>query len=118
MSGHLDDWRTAPEMSLAELKRILAHRDFQRLEALWRFEERFANGGKRRSLALRQRIRTIDPKQIDPQPLLTGADLKEIGLKEGAALGRVLRKLYNAQLNEQISNRRDALKMARVLASQ
>ncbi len=115
MSEHLDDWRTAHEMSLAQFKRILAHRDFRRLEMLWRFEERFADGGKSRSLAIRRRIKAIDPKQIDPQPLLTGADLKEIGLKEGAILGRVLRKLYDAQLNEQITNRRDALRMARSL---
>ncbi len=118
MSEHLDDWRTAHEMSLAEFKRILAHRDYHRLEAFWRFEERFANGGKRRYLAIRRRIKAIDPKQIAPPPLLTGADLKEIGLKEGAILGRVLRKLYDAQLNEQISNKRDALRMARGMVHQ
>ncbi len=118
MGEHLDDWKTVPDMPLAEFKRILAHRDFRRLEALWRFEERTSTGGKRYYLAIRRRIKAIDPKQIDPEPLVTGADLKEIGLKEGAILGRVLRRLYDAQLNEQITNRRDALKMARGMVHQ
>ncbi len=113
MSEHLGDWKSAPDMPLAEFKRLLAHRDYHRLEALWRIEERTRTDGKRHNLAIRRRIKQIDPKQIAPAPLVTGADLKEIGLKEGAILGRVLRKLYDAQLNEQITNRRDAMRMAR-----
>ncbi len=110
---HIDDWRTAHEMSLAEFKRILAHRDFRRLKVLWRIEELLFPGGKRRYLAIRRRIKRIDPKQIAPPPLVTGKDLKRMGVAEGPMFGRILRALYDAQLNEEITNRRDALKLAR-----
>jgi len=115
MAEHLTDWRTLPDGSLADLKRRLAHRDFERLQALWRVEERLATGGGRRCRAIRRRIGAIDPRQIAPPALLTGEDLMRLGLTEGARLGRVQRAVYEAQLNERVSGRRGATDLARRL---
>jgi hypothetical protein len=38
-------------------------------------------------------------------------------MKQGAAMGDILRRLYEAQLNEQIATLDDALAMARSLAA-
>jgi len=115
MAKHLNDWRTLPDASLADLKRLLAHRDCDHLQALWRVEERLATGGGRGCRSIRRRIGAIDPHQIAPPPLLTGEDLMRLGLKQGARLGRVLKAVYEAQLNERVSSRRDATDLAQRL---
>ncbi len=115
ISEHLQDWRTINDASLAEFKRLLAHWDFRRLETLWRVEEHVATDSRSRFRAIRRRIKQIDTKQIAPPPLITGKDLKRMGVVEGPMFGRILRALYDAQLNEQITDRREALRMARTL---
>ena len=70
LAGHLNDWKQAAEMSLADFKRLMAHKQFSRLLALWRA----GAGGKRRE-------RNPDPPrdppgQVDPtrngRPLTAG----------------------------------------------
>jgi hypothetical protein len=46
---------------------------------------------------------------------VTGDDLKALGLPEGPRLGRVLADIRDAQLNEDIAARRDAIRLARKL---
>ena len=118
ISEHLQDWQTINDASLAELKRLLAHRDFRRLEVLWRIEERAATDGESRFRTMRRRIKQIDTKQITPPPLITGKDLKGMGVVEGPMFGRILRAVYEAQLNEQITDRREAMRMARTLIAE
>ena len=116
ISEHLHDWKTIGDSSLAGLKRLLAHRDFGRLEMLWRIEERAASGGKTVMVrAIRRRIGKIDPRRISPPPLVTGSDLKKMGVGESPVLGRILRAVYEEQLNERIAGRREAMQMARNL---
>ncbi len=116
MAQHRDDWRTADELSLAELKRLMANANFERLRALWRVEERRQRGEERQAETLEQRVRAVSPERVSPPPLLGGADLMEhFGLDEGPRLGRVLAELYDAQLNELISTPDEALDLARRL---
>jgi len=118
MVRHRDHWRTLPEASLAELKRLLVHRDFARLERLWRIRERDATGTTSSCRALRRRIAGIDPERIDPPPLLSGRDLMDLGVPEGPRLGRILAAVREAQLNEQITTRRAALSLARKMMTE
>ncbi len=115
LAEHLHDWPNMPQAPLAEVKRRLAHRDYGRLERLWQIEERAASGGNRHFRAIRQRVRAIDRSQIAPPPLLSGEQLKAMGCEEGRRLGTILSAVYEAQLNEEIRNRRSAARLARKL---
>ena len=113
--AHLDDWRTMARAPLAELKRLLAREHFVKLEHLWRARERLVAGGQEEAQAIRRRIEQIDPAHIAPPPLVTGEALKQLGLTEGPELGRILAAVYDAQLNETIRTREEALALAREL---
>ena len=112
-SKHLDDWRKAAAMPLCDFKRLMANTNFSRLRALWWFEERRQTGGESHNRRIGRRAGGIPKNKIAPPPLVTGADLIGMGLSEGAKLGRILRAIYNAQLNEQITSRGQAMKKAR-----
>ena len=50
------------------------------------------------------------------RPLVTGADLRAIGVAEGPQLGRILSSLRAARLNGAVSSREEELALARVLS--
>jgi poly(A) polymerase len=112
LAGHLGDLPRSEAFSLADLKRLMANRNFKRLLALWRVEESLRTGKTCLTAALSRRAGKIDPSKVAPPPLLTGMDLKGIGLKEGPTLGGLLRAIYDAQLNEQIATRKQAFALA------
>ena len=112
LAAHLGDWQRPEALSLAGLKRLMANRDFKRLLALWRVEEMQLTGVASLTVALARRAGKVDPSKVAPSPLLTGKDLKRLGLEEGPKLGGVLRTIYDAQLNEHIATRKEALALA------
>lgn len=115
IAERLDDWKTLPEAPLAELKRVLAHRAYGQLKVLWRLRERDATGGHHACEAIARRAGRIRPSDINPRPLVAGGDLMKLGLPQGDELGKILRQLYDEQLNEMLTGRRQALRRAREL---
>jgi len=113
LAAHRDAWREASEMPLCDFKRLVAAPDFRRLQTLWRIREEAESGRQTHARRITRRIATIDATQVAPKPLLTGDDLREMGMREGPALGTVLRAIYDAQLNEEIASRRDATALAK-----
>lgn len=117
LTGHVDAYSTAADAPLGDFKRLIAHPAWPLLRKLWRAEEMRATG--RDSAFRRAAVRTgrIDPAQISPPPLVTGKDLKNMGLDEGPTLGRILHTLYELQLAEETGTRRQALAEARRLVA-
>jgi poly(A) polymerase len=115
MAVHRDDWRRAPDMPLAEFKRLLACDDFECLHRLWAVEERKGHPSAPLARRIRARAKGIAPGQVAPPPLVTGSDLKAMGLTEGRLLGEILRRLYDAQLNEEIADRKEGVELAQKL---
>ena len=113
LAGRIDGWRTADDLSLAEVKRLLASRDCRRLRRLWGACEKLATGGRAHARRFARRAGSIPAAAVAPPPLVTGDDLLALGLAEGPAVGRILRELYEAQLNETLRTRRGALAAAR-----
>jgi len=89
------------QMSLAELKTILAEPYFRDLYEFQRAIQK-AEGEERRSLAalisLRKRIKALGDVELQPKPLLDGHDLIRLGAVPGPALGQLAEELYTAQL--------------------
>lgn len=113
LAANLPRWREGPTMPLPDLKRLLAHRDRRRLLRLWRAEERRVEGREAIGRATLRRVRAIPRERIDPPPLVTGEDLKAMGLREGPALGQLLRALRELQLDEKLHTREEAMAEAR-----
>ena len=113
LARRLNEWRTAADLPLCDFKRLLAADDFRRLLAMWRVEELTRTGRETHSRRIARRARGIAQDRIAPPPLVTGGDLKDMGLPEGPQVGRILRELYDAQLNEELRSRTHALHRAR-----
>ncbi|MFQ5806201.1 MAG: CCA tRNA nucleotidyltransferase [Phycisphaerae bacterium] len=104
--GDLDD---PGQISLAGLKRLLAHPAFPDLRA-WA-EARYLDmpNERRRREVLAQRVSAIAPDEIQPLPLVTGDDLAARGVKPGPIYKDVLDRLYTRQLEETLATRVEAL---------
>jgi len=109
-------WRRAADEPLREFKRMLAHPESDRLRAIWRVEEQRQTGRISLSRRIAARAESIAGEDVAPQPLVSGADLIALGVRPGPALGRMLRALYDEQLDEALRTRREALARARELA--
>ena len=89
------------QMSLADLKKILAQPYFGDLYELQRAIQK-SKGGGRKSLAaliaLRRRIKGLGDVELQPEPLLNGHDLIQLGAVPGPTLGQLAEEMYIAQL--------------------
>jgi poly(A) polymerase len=115
LAGHRNDWRDAADRALCDFKRLMAGEHWGRLRKLWAVREELENHSSRQARRIAQRAGRIDPAQVAPAPLVNGRDLKQLGLEQGRSLGRILRQLYDRQLNEELADRESALREARRL---
>jgi len=99
------------QMSLAELRLIVAESYFWDLYELQRAIQK-AQAGGRRNLAplvkLRKRIEALGDIELRPKPLLNGHDLIRLGAVPGPALGQLAQELYIAQLEGHLQTREQA----------
>jgi tRNA nucleotidyltransferase/poly(A) polymerase len=90
------------ELSLAELKMLLAEPYFWDLYELARAELKVRGKSMGRLLSLKKRALSIRGCRLRPKPLLNGHQLIAIGAAPGPMVGRLAREMYIAQLGEQI----------------
>jgi poly(A) polymerase len=104
-----------PELSLSQLKKLLAQpffRDLYELErALQRAQER--KEGLQALRRLRRRIRELGDIEVKPKPLLNGHDLMRLGATPGPSLGQLVEELYVAQLEGEVQTKDQAEQWAR-----
>lgn len=110
---HQRDLDESPQLSLALLKRRLAHprRDdlMQLVEA-----DRTAKGMDLVPIEFcREFLRVTPADQIDPPPFVTGDDLISMGFRPGPNFKKVLDRVRDAQLNLELTNREAAMELAR-----
>jgi tRNA nucleotidyltransferase/poly(A) polymerase len=112
---NLSRWPVAVDMPLADFKRLLAGRHWRRLLSLWRAQERIETGRQIACRRIARRAAAIPAEEIAPPPLVTGEDLKDLGLRQGLRIGQLLRQLYDEQLEQRLASRQAALTRARAL---
>lgn len=89
------------EMSLAELKMILAKPYFWDLYELQRSIQKGKGLGRKGIAALiglKRRIKAMGDVQLQPKPLLNGHELIGLGAVHGPGLGQLAEEMYIAQL--------------------
>jgi poly(A) polymerase len=99
----------ADAMSLADFKKLLAHPRFDHLVTLHEAVYSAAGRPTAACAAARRRREAISPAEINPPPLVTGEDLIAAGLEPGPLFKQILDTLYDAQLNDQLADREQAL---------
>jgi len=109
----LDD---APNLPLCDLKRLLVHEQVDDLLQL----------ARRLALAEQRETSSIDfaadykaqtpPGILDPPELINGSDLHQLGMTPGPQFQTVLRAVRDAQLNEEIVTRDEAMALVEQLA--
>ena len=100
-----------PELSLAQLKLLLAKPYFWNLFELQRAIQKSLPSERSRMSALiklRRRIRDLRGVDVKPKPLLNGHDLMKLGAPAGPALGQLAEEMYIAQLEGILKNCHDA----------
>lgn len=110
---HRDDWREAADMPLCDLKRLMAGEEWQSLRVLWKVREKIADNSQQQAVRIARRAGAIVSEQVSPTPFVTGEDLIQMGAKPGKLMGRLLRELYDEQLNETLTTRKAALAEAK-----
>jgi poly(A) polymerase len=111
----LPDVLISTTKSLAQLKRILAHTEARNLLELARADRLAADGDLSGAMHCEELLRRTPPEQLDPPPLVTGEDLIELGLKPGKKFGKILDAVREAQLNEELNSREDAMRLVEQL---
>jgi poly(A) polymerase len=89
------------QMSLADLKKLLAQPYFSDLYELQRAIQKTKSPGRKNIsplIALRRRINALGDVELQPKPLLDGHELIRLGAVPGPALGQLAQEMYIAQL--------------------
>jgi poly(A) polymerase len=115
MVGSLPAVRGDGPLELADLKLLMAEEPWPSLLELLRINLVAMRADPEPYEHLRRRAAAIAPDEVSPPPLLSGDDLRDMGMSPGPRLGKVLESIHRAQLNEQITAREEAVAMAREL---
>jgi poly(A) polymerase len=107
----------APRLRHATLKPVLAHAGIRELLDLHRADAR-ASGRDLEAVEFCERcLRDWPPEELNPPPLVTGDDLKALGIPQGPAYKRLLDAVRDAQLDGIVKTKEQAVAMvSRLLA--
>ena len=100
---------TVGSMSMSRLKRFLRMKDFDRQLELYRAAVR----GDERYEHVRNLRESMTEEMLWPRRLLSGDDLKALGVPAGPGFARLLTQIENAQMEETIDTRAEAEAMVR-----
>ena len=114
---HHMQFKDVPRMKQSTLKRMMARPTFPLELELHRIDCESSHGDLKHYEYLKRVIETTPPEQIDPPPLISGHDLIAMGIPPGKTIKRILDNVKNAQLEDSVQTRQEALALARKLAS-
>ncbi len=97
-------------LGIAAQKRLAAEPDFEQALAILETADPEA------AAEVRRHIQELARTGLSPSPLITGDDLIDLGLTPGPAFGGVLDAVYDAQLEDGLRDRNEALALARAIA--
>lgn len=100
--------RNCGSLELADLKTLMAGENWSDLLELLRIDLVATGFSPQRYLEIRDWAEAIPSSGLTPAPLLDGNDLQQLGIAAGPNLGKMLNRLYRAQLNGVIRTKRQA----------
>lgn len=106
---HVAEILASQTKSLAQLKRLLAHPSALDLLELARVDALARDGDLSPVMHCEELLRQTPHERLDPPPLLSGGDLIALGLEPGKLFRQILDAVRDAQLNEEISTKDEAM---------
>lgn len=110
---HQHDLESAHELALAPLKRQLAHPHRDELLSLLRAKLLATDADLHPVLFCAEYLERTPQAELNPVPLITGDDLKTLGQAPGPRFREILEQIRDAQLDNSIATRDEALGLAR-----
>ncbi len=98
-----------PRLGVARQKRIASSPPFDQALRLVQTADR------QEFIDIRRRVLDLEKTGLAPEPLLSGHDLIEAGMKPGPEFRRILDGVYDAQLEGQIHDPESAMELARLI---
>lgn len=114
VAGHMK-FKDAISMKKSTLKRFLAQPYFEQEMELHRIDCSCCHADLSIYNFIREKQEEFASEPLRPEPLVTGKDLLEMGMKPGKAVGELLRQLEDEQLEGTLKDRKHALHRAREL---
>jgi poly(A) polymerase len=105
-----------PRMRPATLKRFVRLPHFEEHLELHRLDCLASHGKLDAYEFVRKFIAETPPEEVRPPRLVSGDDLKQLGLRPGPLFGEILGAIEEAQLDGRVKTRDEALEMARKMA--
>jgi poly(A) polymerase len=103
----------APQLPLAKLKRVLAHPLSGELVKFVRADIGARRGDSSALEFVKRFLNETPAEVIDPPPLVTGADLIEVGLQPGPAFQSLLERIRDEQLEGRVRSKDEAIAVVR-----
>lgn len=101
------------EMRPAKLKKFLARPTLPVELELHRIDCLSSHRNLENYEFLQKKLTELPPEVLRPVPLLTGHDILELGITPGPRVGQILREVEEAQLEERLTSRAEALEFVR-----
>jgi poly(A) polymerase len=106
-------FKDAHRMKESTLKRFLRMPDFGEHLELHRLDRLASNRNLESYELLKRKLEELPDEQLEPPPLVTGADLIAEGYEPGPRFAEMLAAVEDAQLEGQVGSREEAMKMVR-----
>jgi len=97
------------EMRLATLKRLLSRPTIEDELELHRVDCLASHGNLDNYYFVKDRLTVFARERVKPAPFVSGHDLVRLGLSPGPLFGKILREIYDLQLDEKVKTRREAV---------
>ncbi|MFO7821569.1 MAG: CCA tRNA nucleotidyltransferase [Lentisphaeria bacterium] len=104
-----------PNMKQSTLRRLIGRPTFPDELELHRLDCRASHGKLDNYVMLLDKMAEFSAEEPVPPPLITGHDIKALGIPEGPEIGRLLRQVQDRQLEGKIKTGEEALAMVRAL---
>jgi poly(A) polymerase len=114
---HHMQFKDVHHMKTSTLKKMMQRATFLKELELHRIDCESSHGDLKHWEYLKHELETMTPEQINPPSLISGHDLKKMGILPGKQMGRILEAVKNAQLEGVVQTRHEALAYARKLAA-
>lgn len=102
-------FKDAPKMRLSTLRRMMARPTFEDELELHRVDCGSSHNMLDNYFFLQQKQEEFGNMPLIPEPLITGKDLIALGMKPGPEFGKILQSVKDAQLENKVSTREEAL---------
>jgi poly(A) polymerase len=110
-------FKDAKHMRVSKLKRMMSRPTFEDEMELHRVDCLGSHRIMDVYEFLTGRLKEFSLEEIQPEPLLNGNDLMELGVKPGPVMGKILNQLMDEQLEGRLKTRGQALEYARQFAA-